>query len=273
MPYTENRETWYSGQGLWADVPAEQWNDWTWQLKNRITTLDAVGSAHDPDARGTARVRLRQPQAGARDHAVFFQPDRSRRSRLPDPQAGDPARGRNADRAGGNARLAGRGRTLARARPGAPLSGPRAVPGDRSVRGLLPLLHAQPAGQQRAGLQFSSGVRAGTALHRESPRGARRAALRRRSAAAVRPQARAPAQPAARNPARGIHPHRLAHPGLPAAAHHAGAVRDFQEARSDLDEHPRQSSAGMHAGTEGRVRAAGLRGRAAGQPVACCCAA
>jgi len=25
--------------GLFADVPAEQWNDWTWQAKNRITTL------------------------------------------------------------------------------------------------------------------------------------------------------------------------------------------------------------------------------------------
>ena len=25
--------------GLFADVPAEQWNDWTWQAKNRITSL------------------------------------------------------------------------------------------------------------------------------------------------------------------------------------------------------------------------------------------
>ena len=25
--------------GLFADVPVEQWNDWTWQAKNRITTL------------------------------------------------------------------------------------------------------------------------------------------------------------------------------------------------------------------------------------------
>lgn len=25
--------------GLFADIPAEQWNDWTWQAKNRITTL------------------------------------------------------------------------------------------------------------------------------------------------------------------------------------------------------------------------------------------
>ena len=25
--------------GLFANVPEEQWNDWTWQAKNRITTL------------------------------------------------------------------------------------------------------------------------------------------------------------------------------------------------------------------------------------------
>ena len=25
--------------GLFADIPAQQWNDWTWQAKNRITTL------------------------------------------------------------------------------------------------------------------------------------------------------------------------------------------------------------------------------------------
>ena len=42
MAYTENRSTWFEGQGLWQHVPAEQWQDWTWQLKNRITTLDQL---------------------------------------------------------------------------------------------------------------------------------------------------------------------------------------------------------------------------------------
>jgi len=42
MPYTEDRTNWYSGQGLWKDVPEEVWNDWTWQLRNRITTLEQV---------------------------------------------------------------------------------------------------------------------------------------------------------------------------------------------------------------------------------------
>ena len=33
------RENWHAGQGSWKDVPAAEWNDWHWQLRNRITTL------------------------------------------------------------------------------------------------------------------------------------------------------------------------------------------------------------------------------------------
>ncbi len=36
----DSKENWFRGQGNWADVPAEQWNDWKWQLRNRLTTLD-----------------------------------------------------------------------------------------------------------------------------------------------------------------------------------------------------------------------------------------
>ncbi len=35
----DQRKNWYSGQGLWTNVPVKDWNDWTWQLRNRITTL------------------------------------------------------------------------------------------------------------------------------------------------------------------------------------------------------------------------------------------
>ena len=55
-------------------------------------------------------------------------------------------------------------------------------------------------------------------------------------------------QPPARDQARGVHPHRLADPGLPAAADHARALRDLQEVRADLDEHPREPPEGMHRG-------------------------
>jgi lysine 2,3-aminomutase len=39
MPYTEDRTAWYEGQGLWQHIPASDWGDWVWQLKNRITSV------------------------------------------------------------------------------------------------------------------------------------------------------------------------------------------------------------------------------------------
>lgn len=38
----DSLENWYQGKGLWADVPDEDWNNWVWQLKNRITTLEKL---------------------------------------------------------------------------------------------------------------------------------------------------------------------------------------------------------------------------------------
>lgn len=36
------RKNWYRGQGAWAEVPAGQWQDWRWQLRNRLTTLEEL---------------------------------------------------------------------------------------------------------------------------------------------------------------------------------------------------------------------------------------
>ena len=36
----DSLENWHHGQGLWMNVPAEEWNSWKWQLKNRITKLE-----------------------------------------------------------------------------------------------------------------------------------------------------------------------------------------------------------------------------------------
>ncbi len=38
----DKREQWFGGQGLWKDVPAEQWNDWRWQMRHRITTREEL---------------------------------------------------------------------------------------------------------------------------------------------------------------------------------------------------------------------------------------
>jgi lysine 2,3-aminomutase len=42
MPYTEDRSVWFEGQGLWQHVPASDWADWGWQLKNRLTTVEQL---------------------------------------------------------------------------------------------------------------------------------------------------------------------------------------------------------------------------------------
>jgi len=42
MPYSEDRSVWFQGQGLWQHVPESDWQDWTWQLKNRITTIEQL---------------------------------------------------------------------------------------------------------------------------------------------------------------------------------------------------------------------------------------
>ena len=28
---------WRSGQGYWKNIPASQWNDWKWQMRNRLS--------------------------------------------------------------------------------------------------------------------------------------------------------------------------------------------------------------------------------------------
>ncbi|MBI2517056.1 MAG: KamA family radical SAM protein [Opitutae bacterium] len=42
MPYSEDRSSWFAGQGLWSHVPESDWRDWAWQLKNRITTVEQL---------------------------------------------------------------------------------------------------------------------------------------------------------------------------------------------------------------------------------------
>ena len=35
-------KNWHSGQGAWNHVPPEEWNNWVWQLQNRITKLEQL---------------------------------------------------------------------------------------------------------------------------------------------------------------------------------------------------------------------------------------
>jgi lysine 2,3-aminomutase len=38
----DSRDLWFEGQGLWSDVPSELWQDWKWQLKHRLTSIDDI---------------------------------------------------------------------------------------------------------------------------------------------------------------------------------------------------------------------------------------
>lgn len=40
----DSLKNWQQGQGHWAHVPAEDWNNWKWQLKNRITKIEQLES-------------------------------------------------------------------------------------------------------------------------------------------------------------------------------------------------------------------------------------
>ncbi|MGE9297038.1 MAG: KamA family radical SAM protein [Puniceicoccales bacterium] len=42
MQPVDSKSQWFRGQGHWADVPAEDWLDWKWQLKNRITKVERL---------------------------------------------------------------------------------------------------------------------------------------------------------------------------------------------------------------------------------------
>lgn len=33
----DNPDFWQSGQGIWHHIPPEHWNDWTWQMRHRLT--------------------------------------------------------------------------------------------------------------------------------------------------------------------------------------------------------------------------------------------
>ena len=42
MPYTEDRAAWFEGRGLWQHISETDWQDWVWQLKNRLTTVEQL---------------------------------------------------------------------------------------------------------------------------------------------------------------------------------------------------------------------------------------
>ena len=94
-------------------------------------------------------------------------------------------------------------------------------------------------GEQELRTNFEEDLRLPEGAHGS----ARRPAFAAATAALLRRQARGHAQAAARNRAHRVYSHRLARADFPAAAHHAGALRDAEEISSALDERARESPA------------------------------
>ena len=144
-----------------------EWNDWRWQLRNRIRDTDALARIINLCGRGTGRHRAAPRPPAGRHHALLSEPARSRTTRpaaAPHGRAGarrvpaHPGRGR---------RPARRGRPFAGARPRAPLPRPGPVPGHRLLLDLLPLLHPFAHGRQQRRVPLRPrGMAAGARLHR-----------------------------------------------------------------------------------------------------------
>ena len=106
---------------LWADVPDEKWNDWRWQLSNRVNDLaeiEQILNLTDEEREG-----LSAPDKFRVDITPYFisliDPDDPER---PDPSPGHPARPRAAGVHGDDGGLARRGPPLPGARPRPSLS-------------------------------------------------------------------------------------------------------------------------------------------------------
>ena len=60
---------------IWADVPDEKWNDWRWQLSNRVNDLEEIEQVLE--LTDEERDGLERPgQVPGRRHALLHQPDR-----------------------------------------------------------------------------------------------------------------------------------------------------------------------------------------------------
>ena len=65
--------------GHWPDVPAEKWNDWKWQLKNRVSSLARLEELMPVTASERAGALLAGSKLVALDYAALLQFDRRAR--------------------------------------------------------------------------------------------------------------------------------------------------------------------------------------------------
>lgn len=64
--------------GMFKDVPDAQWNDWHWQVENRIETLEDLKKHMTLTPEEEEGIQGDAGQASHGDHAVLPLPDRPR---------------------------------------------------------------------------------------------------------------------------------------------------------------------------------------------------
>lgn len=72
MPPQDKRVFQSGGQGAWSDVPAAMWNDWGWQMRNRITTLSQLEALMPLTAREREGFRATQNRLSFAVTPYFF---------------------------------------------------------------------------------------------------------------------------------------------------------------------------------------------------------
>ena len=108
----------------------KDWNDWQWQIRNRIRHLDQLErmlSLSHPERSAVEMIQSMLPVGITPYYMSLLVPGRRLRPAAPD---GGPDDGRVHDRPRRGGRSAGRRRAQPGAGPGAPLSRPRAAAGD-----------------------------------------------------------------------------------------------------------------------------------------------
>ncbi|KXU37190.1 lysine 2,3-aminomutase [Cephaloticoccus primus] len=72
MSYTEDRATWYNGQGLWPNTPGSDWGNWTWQFRNRITRLEQLEQYMTPTPEERAGILFASQKLALAITPYFF---------------------------------------------------------------------------------------------------------------------------------------------------------------------------------------------------------
>ena len=158
-----------AGRGFWNNVSDENWNDWRWQLKNRITTVEQLEKylpSLTPEERaGTILANSKLSMAITPYFFNLIDPTDElcpiRRQVIPRIEETNRAPWEMSDPCGEDSHSPVPG--LVHRYPDRVLF----LVTDRPLRRVLPILHPLTLGEQRRGLRFSSGVRKANRVHPE----------------------------------------------------------------------------------------------------------